>query len=370
MTSLKSNLYHNLINIPGWRTRRKIVVLESDDWGSIRMPSYEVYLNFTSRGLRISGTDYNRFDSLESNEDLVLLFNVLQSVKDYQGSHPKMTANMVVGNPDFLKIKESEFTTYFYETVTETLRQYPQHDKVEELWKQGMTSGIFHPQFHGREHVNIVRWMDALRKKTPDIMFTFNNKTTFSGDNDYNFMEVLDYNSPNDLDIMKESLEIGLDLFEKIFGYKSKSFVPPCYIWNNEIEQTLNAKGVRYIQGLVIQFIPTGQFGKYRRKYHFLGSRNSFSQFFLQRNCFFEPSLFSNSDVIGDCLNRINTAFRWGKPAVICTHRLNFIGTINKQNRSTNLRLFQELLNRIIKLWPNVEFMTSDQLGELIENRK
>ena len=31
-----------LINIPGWRTNRHIVVIESDDWGSIRMPSCEV----------------------------------------------------------------------------------------------------------------------------------------------------------------------------------------------------------------------------------------------------------------------------------------------------------------------------------------
>ncbi|NTW32234.1 MAG: hypothetical protein HGB12_06370 [Bacteroidetes bacterium] len=30
-------------NIPGWRTDRKILVIESDDWGSIRMPSKETY---------------------------------------------------------------------------------------------------------------------------------------------------------------------------------------------------------------------------------------------------------------------------------------------------------------------------------------
>lgn len=30
---LISNLAHNLLNIPGWHTNRKIVVIESDDWG-------------------------------------------------------------------------------------------------------------------------------------------------------------------------------------------------------------------------------------------------------------------------------------------------------------------------------------------------
>ena len=41
--SLKQTITHNLLNILGWRTKRHIVVIESDDWGSIRMPSKKVY---------------------------------------------------------------------------------------------------------------------------------------------------------------------------------------------------------------------------------------------------------------------------------------------------------------------------------------
>ena len=42
--TLKQTITHNLLNIPGWRTKRHIVVIESDDWGSIRMPSKDVYV--------------------------------------------------------------------------------------------------------------------------------------------------------------------------------------------------------------------------------------------------------------------------------------------------------------------------------------
>ena len=42
--NLKQTITHNLLNIPGCRTNRHIVVIESDDWGSIRMPSKEVYV--------------------------------------------------------------------------------------------------------------------------------------------------------------------------------------------------------------------------------------------------------------------------------------------------------------------------------------
>jgi hypothetical protein len=370
VSTLRSRFFNNLINIPGWRTERKILVIESDDWGSIRMPSCEVYKKLISKGLDITGSDYNRLDTLESNDDLTLLYEILYSHNDSVGNHPIITANVVVGNPDFQKIRLSDFSNYYFEPVTETLKRYPNHDKVEVLWKQGNFDGIFHPQFHGREHVNVVRWMNALITKSEEIMFTFDNGTTFSGDGDYNFMEVLDYNKPDDLEKMKESLAEGLNLFEKIFGFGSKSFIPPCYTWDSEIEETLYVKGIRYIQGLTVQLVPTGNFGNYRRKYHFLGKRNAFGQYFLIRNCFFEPSLSKNSDPVGDCLNRINIAFRWRKPAVISAHRINFIGSLDEKNRSNNLKLFNDLLNSIIKNWPDVEFMTSDQLGDMISEEK
>lgn len=40
--SLKQFITHNLLNIPGWHTNRRIVVIESDDWGSVSMPSCAV----------------------------------------------------------------------------------------------------------------------------------------------------------------------------------------------------------------------------------------------------------------------------------------------------------------------------------------
>lgn len=363
---MKNFLLHNFINIPGWRTSRKIVVIESDDWGSIRMPSTEVYSRFLSAGLDLSASDYNRLDTIESNDDLSSLFEVLTSVKDSKGEHPAFTANFVVGNPDFQRIKEANFEKYYFEPVTKTLERYPGRDQVESLWAEGISKRIFLPQFHGREHVNTVRWMNALREGSHAIMFTFDNETTFSGNGDYNFMEVLDYNSPKDLAVMVESLTEGLDLFEDLFGFRSVSFIPPCYTWSSVVEEALYHGGVRYIQGLVIQQIPTGRFGHYKKKYHFMGSRNVFGQYYLIRNCFFEPSLTGYTNEIDRCLARIKIAFRWNKPAVICSHRINYIGALQKENRDISLSLLKSLLKKIIRHWPDVEFMTTDRLGDMI----
>jgi len=82
----------------------------------------------------------------------------------------------------------------------------------------------------------------------------------------------------------------------------------------------------------------------------------------LSRNGLFEPSLDQNIDWVDKCLESINIAFRWNKPAVIGTHRLNFIGSIDPNNRDRNLKMFDELLKKIITKWPDVEFISSKDL--------
>ena len=112
-----------------------ILVIESDDWGSIRMPSEKVYSEFVSRGYNLSNSDYNRIDTIEGNKDLEMLFELFLSIKTNSGQHPVITANMIVGNPDFVKIKDSGFMKYYFESSINTLQRYPNREKVEKLWK-------------------------------------------------------------------------------------------------------------------------------------------------------------------------------------------------------------------------------------------
>jgi microcompartment protein CcmK/EutM len=63
-------------------------------------------------------------------------------------------------------------------------------------------------------------------------------------------------------------------------------------------------------------------------------------------------------------------AFLTKKPAVISMHRLNFMGSLVAQNRTDNLQLFKQLMVKLIEKWPEVEFMTTDELGDLIKTQK
>lgn len=107
MFKLRKQFKANLRNIPGWRINKRIVVFEFDDWGAIRMRSEEDKKALEKKGFDFTGQDFNTYDALESNDDLVQLFEVLSLYKDEHGNHPVITAVSIVGNPDFRKIKES-----------------------------------------------------------------------------------------------------------------------------------------------------------------------------------------------------------------------------------------------------------------------
>lgn len=365
------NLKRQLFDAFSWHTKRRIVVIESDDWGSIRMPSKEVYDLLLKKGVRVDQCPYTQYDSLASEEDLTFLFETLSSVKDINGGFAKITANSIVTNPDFEKIKDHDFESYYYETFIDTLKSYPKHSNSFNLWEDGIKQGLFQPQFHGREHVNIDFWLEALKSKLPETTLAFENKlfgisSSITTEKRDNYMFALDFNSKIQEANKSIILEDGISIFEKIFGFKSKSFIAPAYTWNDLNEHTLSKCGIRILQGNPYQNKPILGDPRYKRILHYTGEKNKIGQIYLVRNAYFEPSILKRETSVDECLSRINFAFYLNRPAIISAHRVNFIGNIDSKNRDLNLKLLGHLLISIKKKWPNVEFMTSDQLGELI----
>ncbi len=370
--SIKKKIARNISNFLGWKTKRKIIVIESDDWGTIRVSSKEAYNSLLKQGFPVDKCPYNRNDALESNKDLELLFDVLLSVKDKNNNPAIITANNITANPDFQKIRKENFENYYYEPFIETLKKYPEHNRVYDLYNEGIKQKVFQPQFHGREHVNILRWIKSLQKKEEAAHSAFEREmfsVSFKSNRSYTDEYMDSFGSVENLKDQHTIISEGLNLFENIWGFKSKSFIAPCYTWDSSLEQTLRNNGIKYIQGIPVQLKPKKQNEeKRKRKYHYLGQKNSLGQRYLIRNVFFEPSIIPDFNFIQESLERIDTAFKWNKPAVIGSHRLNYIGYINAQNRERNLKLLADLLHRIKKKWPDVEFMSSDQLGDLMNS--
>lgn len=347
--------------------RNKIVVFESDDWGSIRMPSLEVLGTLKSKGVsNIGNMSYNNVDTLASNDDLEILMDVLSSVKDKNGNPAKITLDCVVANPDFDKIRDSNFSKYYYEPFTETLKRYPNHDRAFSLWKEGIKNKLFMPQFHGREHLNFQRWMRLLQSGNRDVMACFDTYNYAMLDKDTEVFKAYDARTEDEFGGMLDSIKEGLDLFEEIFGFRSVSMIAPCYTWDDCIEDCAYKAGISYIQGGFIQRYSLFQKMKGKDiKGHYFGERNRNGQIYLTRNCFFEPSQNKNLNA-DNCLDRIDKLFKMGLPAIVSCHRLNFIGGLYEKNRDENLKDFKYLLETIVTKFPDVEFLSSDKLLNII----
>ena len=358
----------------GWRTNRHLVVIESDDWGTIRMPSREVYDEFLRKGMHVDRDPECRFDNLATKHDLENLFEVLHSVKDKNGHPAVITANTLSANPVFDKIKECNFTQYYFEPFTETLKRDAAHADAFDLWKQGMAEGVFHPQCHGREHLYVKKWMHALQQGDPLMRTAFDMgvwSLTWLVEPSIPKYYMGAFNSGEEEDIKEFEIIIddALRMFKEIFGFESTSFIATTYEWSPKIEPFLVQRGVKYIQGVFQQKIPLDNDQTIRIAYRgFQGTRTKAGLIRLFRNCFFEPSTKPDVDCFSDCMKRIEIAFKWGKAANICAHRVNFIGSIDHANTDRTLPEFKRLLQEIAKRWPDVEFVTSDKLGEIIEN--
>lgn len=373
---MRKTLSMAITNAQGVKIDSKIIVIESDDWGSIRIPNKVVKDKFEKKGYKFKKNGYYKFDTLANEEDLSRLFSTLLKFKDKNGNHPVITANTVVANPNFEKIKHSNYTQYSYKPFTTTLKEYYPSENVFKVWEEGRNAKIFIPQYHGREHVNVPIWLRELQANNQVFLDAF----------DLGFWgipkELYDYktsniqaaycsNKPEHIDFYKNSITEGLKLFEEIFGFKSKTFIANNYTWSPKLNQILYDNGVIGIQGMKYQKTPTAEDSGEKLIPLHTGKQNDLGQIYMVRNCVFEPSQMPKSyNNIKNCLREIESAFLFKKPAIITSHRLNYIGAISTDNREINLDMFEKLINKILERWPDAIFMTSEQLVNHLRNKQ
>ncbi|WP_153161450.1 hypothetical protein [Zoogloea sp. 1C4] len=357
----------------GWRTTKKFIVIESDDWGSIRTSSANAHASLKSLGYQMDASPYC-FDALETRDDLDRLYEVLHSVRDLTGRPACMTANMVLENPDFNKIRLAEYQRYYSESVIETLMRRDGSEEVITRWAPSYNQMSFIPQFHAKEHVRWWEWMDALNSGSKEALETFSfgmcGVPHAASQEKLSFYRHV-YIDPavaalKGIDLEKSVLD-GAHAFQRIFGYVSQSAIAPNYTWSPLIERAWHRCGIEYIQGARVQLVPQGE--TVYKASHYLGEVNSNGQTYLMRNCWFEPADGGmGKDPVEMCLAQIKRAFFFRRPAVICSHRVNYVGSISQEYAKKNRQSLLRLLLAIKKKWPDVTFISTPELGWMIKN--
>lgn len=354
----------SFIELAGWHSKSKIIVFVSDDWGTIRNFSKDTRLNLIKHGFDMEANRFDKYDMLESNTDLERLFDLLLSVKNVNDEHPVITAALNVANPDFDKIRASGFQNYFYESIDQTYSRSETTNKVLELYNQGIKEKIFHPEFHGREHLNAGEWVRALKLGREREMLGFQNFYWFmkSSDNDRkSYGAAFDLNSGEDILSQQQILHDGVGVFKRLFGYSPLYFTPPEGIYNSKLEKEISSTEIKLIDVPLLQRMPLGN-NKYRYKVHYSGQHSSRGIRYIVRNVVFEPNLYGKDSAVDVCLAGVDKCFRRNIPVIISNHRAAFVGGIQHSNHNDGLFALKKLLDTIVDKWPDVYFLSMSDL--------
>ena len=140
------NLYKYLPYFLRKRFSGKYIIIESDDWG--------MKGSLDERGVKYCMKKYGKIncsrwttDSLETAEDLTLLFELIDSYRSSFNKPPIITANFITHNIDYNKSNDLSFIP-----LSQTLSN---NVSINELYHQGIDNKILCPQLHGYCHFDI-----------------------------------------------------------------------------------------------------------------------------------------------------------------------------------------------------------------------
>lgn len=373
---IKKILGNNLIHFLSRNIDQKILVIESDDWGSLRTESKEQRRALNRIDVNYSKDAYTQLDGLANADDLMALFETLNGVKDSQGNSCVVTANVCTANPDFNKIRSSAYQEFYYEPFSETIKRQNNGKVIWELWRTGIENKIFIPQLHGREHLHALAWLEELRLGNKKLKAAYELESwgisykALKLQRRSNLQAALDrYGLKGENEFQRDWVKDSANIFIEAFGYRATSFIAPAYIWPLDIHPDLEKCGIVALQGIKLQYIPKNS--GYIKKPRILGLNIGKSDLlFLPRNVFFEPANQPNKDWYSEVMNGVIRAFRNKQPAIIGSHRLNFIGKLDEKNRARNLATLKAILKKVTELYPDVKFISSDQLVNYYRNKQ
>lgn len=354
----------------GFQTNRHIVVFESDDWGAVRVPDAGALAVFEERFSSFKLDHYQSFDGLERKNDVSDLSSLLlERSSAFEGSAPVFTLNFATANPDFDRCDpgNADAARFEFEPIDGTYRSYDGDEGVLDFIRLGRGETALHPQLHGREHLNATVWL-ADAAADPAVGFARDLRMVGLDDAFYNGIDAL--NNGNTLVDARGYLEDAIAIFKRLFGFAPRSFIPPCYVADKECERIAADLGIETIQSSPKRNVPKGN-DSYSKRVNVFGRSSIAGQCRLIRNVQFEPSrsMFqgkSADECVDAALGEIETAFRRGQPAVICTHRVNYTSRVDEVHRAFSLDALDGLLQGLARMYPDCEFMTSDDLGSLI----
>ena len=325
------------------KVTRKYVIIESDDWGLERAKDEDALSKIVQKYDDRNCTRWTR-DALETEEDLDQLFVLFDYFKNKFDQPPIITANFITHNVD-----QSSKERLKFKPISEGYNYG--NAGLFDKYREGFDKKYFIPQLHGYSHYDTSLLEQCFQSDdfVEDFKIGFPlAKSTIKGKLSLYRGECFD---PNFSKIIVEAIEV----FKTTFGYYSKTFIPPNYLYSDKMNRLLTAHHIELLQSTG-QFLSTG--GNevvrpyFRRKKGLLYSiRNARLDTHFHYNCLSEY-----------CIKHIESAFTNKMPAVIDIHRVNFSGKYSPETRLKTLEELNKVFLYLYQKHPESIFISSDAL--------
>jgi len=329
--------------------KERYIIIESDDWGLERALNKES-IDWTGR--KFGKENFSRWttDSLESTEDLDCLYNVIEKFKDKFEYSPVITANFITHNIDYSSESKLNFKPLSsgYNNIENT--------QIRKKYEEGIKKKFIFPQLHGYSHYNCTEletYFDTEEGKEAFRNNFFVAKSTIKKNLSFLHGEMSNRNQKAGL-IIEAAKE-----FENYFGFKSKSLIPPTFIFDLELAKILTQNGIEMIQS------SNRLVNSDKKKYRFPYYRKRKGMYWSERNARLDPHP-EYKFFYEQCLNSVERAYESSSPAVIDFHRVNFAGKYTPEYRERTLKELEKLFEEIHKRWPDTKFIHTQKLVEIL----
>ncbi|MGD0477866.1 MAG: hypothetical protein ABSB29_06845 [Nitrososphaerales archaeon] len=353
---------------------RKIhgVVFESDDWGLCgegkdrstheRLASlgYDMY----SKAQRRSYTN-----TLETEEDLDRLYRTLMSFRDSIGRNPVFTANFVMTNPSFSQISASGFTRYHSVPITLGFPgTWALRNSVVQAWHRGIKNKLIVPEYHGFSHFNYPRWLEGLRKGDKKLLDFFKEEMfTTSEQNptvsEYGVASVsgVEYDS---FEQQYSSITKGMRIFKSVFSSYPKSTIPPNDILNSLSLLAFARAGIGLVQSERRKITSILGLNQPDPRTPIDALRRVLLQLTVITRMYRNVRLEIGEQEETSALELSSRVFALGSPAIVGTHRQNYVGGVDSKAVDQGVKRLEDFLAGLCED-PNLFFLTSSEASQL-----
>jgi hypothetical protein len=312
-----------------WR-RVRAVVFESDDWGLCGfVPDSTAWHGLDRDTLRAGRVPQAYWGStLEDSAAVLRLCRLLLNYRGWDGLPPIFQANYIVSSlsyePEAPAADPGGGPWRRYD-----LPALPPPYARNGLWDAvawGVAAGVWRPEFHGAFHYDPGRRREAVRNQSLARVAAERGILPFAGS--ARAWELGPWRPTAEL---AGELDRSLAVFRRVFHRPPASIIAPDYVWDGRCEDLWESRGLTTIQAKREQRHPRWRSGRIDHRLckvvaraweRLLHPRRTY----LERNSRLESARARDATAVADdCWRGIQAAWRRGQPAIVETHRVNFV---------------------------------------------